>query len=328
MLEKWGLSYEALSEVNPGLLIPRISGFGQIGPYRDRPGYGFLVDAVGGMLHINGYTDRAPVRAAVPVTDMTTGIYGAFGVVMALLSRGQTGKGQCIDVGLYESAFSLMESHVAPLSEAGQGRHACGLAPAGQHTPQPLCGARRQHRHGGHERFGLPPARRGHEAAAARRGPAIYDGPGACAQPGCAGRGHLGVDAHFHALRARRPAAVQRCPGITHLHDSRLFNDPHYAARGTIAHVPDGDGEPITMPAPVPWLSDTPAMIHHAGRSIGADTTAVLRELVGIGGCMRPASCSTPVGRHLPRHSQEPNNLILSPYERLRHFLPRLSDLQ
>jgi crotonobetainyl-CoA:carnitine CoA-transferase CaiB-like acyl-CoA transferase len=68
-----------------------------------------------------------------------------------------------------------------------------------------------------------------------------------------------------------------------------IFNDPRYAARGTIAHVPDGDGDPITMPAPVPSLSDTPAVIRHAACSIGADTTGALRELAGIGGCMRPA---------------------------------------
>ena len=118
-LEKWGLGYEALARDFPALVMLRISGYGQSGPYRERPGYGFLGDAVGGLLHINGYPDRAPVRAAVPVTDMFTATYGALGVTMALLSRKSTGKGQCIDAALYETAFSLMEEHVPAFDKLG-----------------------------------------------------------------------------------------------------------------------------------------------------------------------------------------------------------------
>jgi crotonobetainyl-CoA:carnitine CoA-transferase CaiB-like acyl-CoA transferase len=111
-LEKWGLGYAELSAINPGLVMARISGFGQDGPYRERPGYGFLGDAVSGLLGITGFPDRPPVRAAVPVTDMLTAIYTAFGIMMALRVRDRTGRGQCIDATLYESSFSLMESHV------------------------------------------------------------------------------------------------------------------------------------------------------------------------------------------------------------------------
>ena len=118
-LEKWGIGYEQLSARNPQLIMVRISGFGQSGPYRERPGYGFLGDAVGGMLHINGYPDRPPVRAAVPVTDMLTAVYGALGAVMALLARGKTGRGQIVDAALYESSFSLMESHVIAYDQLG-----------------------------------------------------------------------------------------------------------------------------------------------------------------------------------------------------------------
>ena len=133
-LEKWGIGYDALRAMNPRLIMVRISGFGQTGPYRDRPGYGFLGDAVGGLLHINGYPDRPPVRAAVPVTDMVTGLYGALGAVMALLARKDSGQGQLVDAALYESSFSLMESHVPAYEKLGHvamraGTHLPGSTP-------------------------------------------------------------------------------------------------------------------------------------------------------------------------------------------------------
>ena len=118
-MERWGLGYDDLVRLNPKIVMIRISGFGQTGPYRDRPGYGFLGDAVGGLLHITGQPDGPPVRAAVPITDMVTGLYAAFGGVMALLVREKTGRGQCVDAALYESAFSLMESHIPAFEKLG-----------------------------------------------------------------------------------------------------------------------------------------------------------------------------------------------------------------
>ena len=282
-LEKWGLGPEALEALNPGLIIVRISGFGQTGPYRDRPGYGFLGDAVGGMLHINGYPDRAPVRAAVPVTDMTTGIYGAFGVVMALLSRQKTGKGQCIDATLFESAFSLMESHVAPFEKLGKVAMRAGSRLPGS-TPNNL----------------FPTNDVGYIAMAAASDSVFRRLATVMQQP------QLALDERFSTGMARvrnqdtldeiisdwtRTFSLSDLEPMLQANDvpasriytmADIFEDPHYASRGAIAHVTGGEFDSVAMPAPVPRLSGTPGVIRHAGGAVGCDTAAVLRELAAV----------------------------------------------
>src|SRR6185436_1367307 len=118
-LERWGLGYEALSKVNPALVMVRISGYGQDGPYASRAGYGVIGEAISGLRHVTGDPDRPPARIAVSITDYITGLYAAFGAVMALLARGKTGKGQCIDSALYECAFSFMEPHIPAFEKLG-----------------------------------------------------------------------------------------------------------------------------------------------------------------------------------------------------------------
>lgn len=283
-LEKWGLSPEALQRANPGLVIVRISGFGQTGPYRDRPGYGFLGDAVGGMLHINGFPDRAPVRAAVPVTDMVTGLYAAFGAVMALLARRSTGRGQIVDAALYESAFSLMESHVAPYEMLGKIAVRAGSRLPGS-TPN-----------------NLYPTGDGHHIAMAAASDSVFR-----RLAGVMGEESLGTDPRFATGLARvahqdeLDAILSKwTSGFTlmeleHLLQSNdvpasriftmsdVFADPHYAARETIAHAGGGEiEEDIAMPAPVPRLSTTPGRIRHAGGRTGQDTVAVLRDMLAM----------------------------------------------
>src|SRR6185312_13704321 len=118
-LEKWGLGYAELSRDNPGLVMVRISGFGQSGPYSDRAGYGVIGEAVSGLRHVTGDPDRPPSRVAVSITDYITGLYAAFGAVMALLARGKTGRGQYVDSALYECAFSFMEPHIPAFQKLG-----------------------------------------------------------------------------------------------------------------------------------------------------------------------------------------------------------------
>jgi crotonobetainyl-CoA:carnitine CoA-transferase CaiB-like acyl-CoA transferase len=282
-LEKWGLGYEELSRQNPGLVMVRISGFGQTGPYRDRPGYGFLGDAVGGLLHINGYPDRAPVRAAVPVTDMTTGIYAAFGVVMALLSRQKTGHGQCIDAALFESAFSFMESHIPAFEKLGKIATRAGSRLPGS-TPNNL----------------FPTKDNGYIAIAAASDSVFRRLANVMKQP------DLALDSRFSTGLARvqhqdaldeiisawtqlfrlieLEALLQNndVPASRIFTIEDIFNDAHFAARGMIADVAGGELDTVAMAGPVPRLSATPGKIRHAGRAIGSDTAAILSEMAGI----------------------------------------------
>ncbi len=112
-MEKWGLSYEELSKVNPGLIMVRLSGYGQTGPYRDRPGFGSIGEAMGGLRYVTGYPDRAPVRVGISLGDAIASLYGVIGALMALRQRDVNGGiGQIVDVALYEAVFSFMESMV------------------------------------------------------------------------------------------------------------------------------------------------------------------------------------------------------------------------
>ena len=282
-LEKWGIGYEHLHAMHPGLVMVRISGFGQSGPYRDRPGYGFLGDAVGGMLHINGYPDRPPVRAAVPVTDMVTALYGAFGAVMALLSAKQTGKGQVVDASLYESSFSLMESHVPAFDQLGHIAMRAGSRLPGS-TPNNL----------------YPTADGGYIAMAASSDPVFRRLAAVIGRPG------LGEDPRFATALARvenqdlldpilsewtRGFSLETLEPTLQRNDvpasrvftmADIFGDPHFAAREAIVRVADDDLGSVAMAAPAPKLSETPGEITHAGREIGADTISVLHRLAGM----------------------------------------------
>jgi len=109
-LEKWNLGYDVLAKENPKLIMVRLSGFGQTGPYKDRVGFGAIGESMGGIRYVSGYPDRAPVRVGISIGDSLAAMYGAMGALMALHHRHKTGKGQVVDVALYEAVFSMMES--------------------------------------------------------------------------------------------------------------------------------------------------------------------------------------------------------------------------
>jgi len=282
-LEKWGIGYEQLSALNPKLIMVRISGFGQTGPYRERPGYGFLGDAVGGMLHINGYPDLPPVRAAVPVTDMLTAVYGALGAVMCLLSRGVTGKGQVVDAALYESSFSLMESHVIAYDQLGVVANRAGTRLPGS-SPNSL----------------YPTADGEHIAMAASSDPVFKR----LAQT--MGQSELSEDPRFSSAMARvehqdvlddligqwtstmpindLEALLQQrdVPASKVFTMADIFQDSHFHARQSIVRAPHDALGPVAMAAPAPRLSATPGEVRHAGRHVGANTREVLSKMGGF----------------------------------------------
>ena len=281
-LERWGLGYDDLSRVNPGLVMVRISGFGQTGPYGQRAGYGVIGEAVSGLRHITGDPDRPPSRVAVSLTDYITGLYGAFGATMALLARGRTGRGQYIDTALYECAFSFMEPHIPAYDKLGVVAMRAGSR-LPDSTPNNLFVSRdRQFIH------------------ITAMGDATFR-----RLAGCMGSPGLADDERFRDARDRSSHhealddIIAQWAGTLDLADlearlheagvpatriftiADIFGDPHYRARGMIARVPDEDLGDVAMAAPVPRLSATPGAIRHAGRRVGQDTRRVLHEVAG-----------------------------------------------
>jgi crotonobetainyl-CoA:carnitine CoA-transferase CaiB-like acyl-CoA transferase len=282
-LEAWGLGYEDLRAINPALVMVRISGFGQTGPYSRRPGYGVTSEATSGLRHLTGDPDRPPARVAVSLTDYITGLYAALGAVMSLLARMRSGEGQCVDAALYESAFSFLEPHVPAYAKLGHVATRAGSR-LPDHTPNNLYAAADEqfvHITAGSdsifkrlaevmgepelladERFATAVARSLHEdeideiiAAWAHR--------------------YSGIDLEEALLDAGIPAAR-----IFTLAD--IFRDPHFAARGMLQTVPDEELESVTLTGVVPKLSATPGEIRWSGRRPGQDTRAVLGQIAGL----------------------------------------------
>jgi formyl-CoA transferase len=125
-MEKWGLSYEALSADNPGLIMARVSGFGQTGPYSQRAGYGLIGEAMGGLRYVTGEPDRAPARAGISIGDSLAAMHSVMGIMMALHHKEKTGKGQVIDAALYESVLAVMENLVTEYDLTGYVRERSG----------------------------------------------------------------------------------------------------------------------------------------------------------------------------------------------------------
>ncbi|MGE5616122.1 MAG: CaiB/BaiF CoA transferase family protein [Bacillota bacterium] len=281
-LEKWGLGYDELSKINPGLVMVRISGFGQTGPYSERAGYGVIGEAVSGLRHITGDPDRPPSRVSVSITDYITGLYGAFGAVMALLARGKSGRGQYIDSALYECAFSFMEPHIPAFEKLGIVAQRTGSR-LPDSTPNNLYVSRdRQFIHitaMGDAVFrrlvecmgqpGLAEDARFKDAVERSRNHAAIDD---LIGEWCAGRDLAELEAMLH--KAGVPATR-----IFTMAD--IFRDPHYAARGAIVQAPDEELGSVAMAAPVPRLSETPGRLRHAGHRIGQDTRRILGDVAG-----------------------------------------------
>ena len=284
-LEGWGLGWDDLSRANPRLVMVRISGFGQDGPYASRPGYGVICEAVSGLRHLTGDPDRPPSRVAVSMTDYITGLHAAFGAVMALMARGATGRGQYIDAALYECAFNFMEPWIPAYEKLGHVANRTGSRLA-ESTPNNLYPT------GDGDFIHITAMadslfRRlaaGHGPARARRGRALLQGAGAQPPQRSPRRHHRAVDGGATAGRDRAQARGGRRAGNPHLYDCRHLQGPalrraaldrRRSRRATWASV--------AMAGVVPRLSATPGEIRHAGRAVGEDTRAVLAELLGLG---------------------------------------------
>lgn len=283
-LEKWGLGYAQLSARNPRLVMARISGFGQDGPYSQRAGYGVIGEAVSGLRHLTGDEDRPPSRVAVSMTDYITGLYAAFGVTLALFARERTGKGQCIDAALYECAFSFMEPWIPAFQKLGHVANRCGSR-LPESTPNNLYAS-------GDSQF----------IHITAMGDAVFRRlVHAMGEPGLAedarfraatdrSANHEALDDLIARWAAKHPLAHLEklladagVPATRIFTIADIFGDRHYRARNTIVEAPDDQLGGVAMANVVPRLSATPGRVRHAGRRTGQDTRRVLGEILGLG---------------------------------------------
>jgi formyl-CoA transferase len=279
-LEGWGLAPEALLELNPRLIVLRISGYGQSGPYRDRPGFGVVAEAMGGLRHLTAEPGRVPVRVGVSIGDTLAALHGVIGILVALQHRQQTGRGQVIDVALYEAVFNCMESLLPEYSAFGAVRGAAGSALPGIAPSNAYRCA-----DGGYALIA------GNGDSIFRRLMAVIDRPDLADDPALAdnaGRvarvaeiddaiGHWTAALSVEAVLAKLDAASVPAGRIYTVAD--IAADPHYKARGMLEEIRTDDGDTLTVPGIVPKLSATPGSHRRNAPALGQDTDDVLREL-------------------------------------------------
>jgi len=279
-LEGWGMDYETLSRENPGLVMLRISGYGQTGPYRDLPGFGAIGEAMGGLRHLTGEPDRVPVRCGISIGDTLASLHGTIGVLMALYHRKVNGgRGQVIDVALHEAVFNVMESLVPEYSAFGAIRE-----PAGSALP------------------GIAPSNAYRCADGvvliAGNGDSIFkrlmqviaredlgNAPDLANNAGRVARVQE-LDAAIEAwTHSRSVSEVLTALGEASVPAGRVYTakdiveDPHYRARDMILQQHTRDGHTLEVPGVVPKLMGTPGRVRSSAPKLGDDTDAVLADL-------------------------------------------------
>jgi formyl-CoA transferase len=283
-LEGWGLAPEALLDANPRLIVLRVSGYGQTGPYRDRPGFGSVAEAMGGLRHLTGEPGRVPVRVGISLGDTLAALHGVIGILMALQERQRSGRGQVIDVALYEAVFNCMESLLPEYSAFGAVRGPAGSAlPGIAPTNAYLCSD------GGYALIA------GNGDSIFRRLMAVIERPDLAADPALADNAGrvkrvAELDAAIGAWTAKRTTAeVLQALDEASVPAGKIYTiadiaeDPHYRARGMLQTIVLDDGSELTVPGVVPKFSRTPGGHRNNAPAIGQDTDDVLRE-VGLTG--------------------------------------------
>jgi formyl-CoA transferase len=279
-LESWGLDPNDLLKINPKLIVLRISGYGQTGPYRDKPGFGVVAEAMGGLRHLTAEPGLTPVRVGISIGDTLASLHGVIGILLALQERHTSGKGQIIDIALYEAVFNCMESLLPEYSAFGEVRQAAGSA-----LP------------------GIAPSnayqcRDGKYVLIAGNGDSIFK-----RLMQVIGREDLGQDAELGSNdgRVKRVDELDQAIGVwasqmtaeqvlealdqASVPAGKIFTvediakDPHYHARGMIETIQMKDGSTLQVPGIVPKLSRTPGSIKSLAPEVGEQTDQILNEI-------------------------------------------------
>ena len=275
-LERWNLGWDALSAENPKLILVRISGYGQSGPYRERPGFAAVAEALAGLRYVTGFPDRPPARPNLSIGDTIAALHGVIGALMALHS----GRGQVVDVALYESVFNCMESLLPEYDAHGYVRERSGSALPGIAPSN------------------LYPCKDGSYVLIAGNADSLFkrlmaaigredlrDDPKLARNDGRAAQMDLIDEAIAAWTSKRKQKDVLEAMEAAEVPAGRIYSaadiaaDPHYAARGMLEQIVANDGEPLKVPGIVPKLSATPGAIRSAAPRLGEHTDEVLRSL-------------------------------------------------
>jgi formyl-CoA transferase len=279
-LEKWNLGWDELSRENPKLILVRISGYGQSGPYRERPGFAAIAEAVGGFRHVNGFPDRPPARPNLSLGDTLASLHSVIGALMALHEVKKGNKGQIVDVALYESVFNVMESMLPEYDAGGYVRERSGSALPGI-APSNLypCkgGAYVLIAGNADSLFRRLMTAIGREDL--RDDPALARNDGRAAQMERIDGAIAEWTRRFSREEVLEAMEKAEVPAGRIYSAADIAADPHFAARGMIQEVIAGDGEPLKVPGIVPKLSDTPGAIRSAAPKLGEHTDEVLRSI-------------------------------------------------
>jgi crotonobetainyl-CoA:carnitine CoA-transferase CaiB-like acyl-CoA transferase len=284
-MEKWGMGFEELKRINPKLILARVSGYGQTGPYAHKPGYANVAEGFSGMRYVTGFPDRPPARPNLSMGDTLAGLHAAFGILLSLYTRDAKGgaRGQVVDVAIYEACFNMMESLIPEYDKLGeirqrQGAKISGIVPTSTY-----------------------PTRDGKYIIIGGNGDSIYN-----RLMIAAGREDLANDPRLATNEGR----VEHEPMLdaaleawtrSHTYDELItvleqagvpsgpiysaediVNDPHYQAREMFEDVTICDGETVKLPTFVPKLSETPGKTEWVGPPLGAHNQEVYGNLLGM----------------------------------------------
>jgi formyl-CoA transferase len=282
-MERWGLGWEALSEINPRLVMVRVTGFGQTGPYAKRAGYGAIGEAMGGLRYVVGDPSSPPSRMGISIGDELAAMHACMGALMAVHARERTGRGQVVDSAIYESVLNMMESLVTEWDVAGYRRERTGailpnVAPSNVY----------------------PTADGKLLLIAANQDTVFRRLAGAMGRPGLAEDARYATHGARGAHQAELDALIGDWTRTVPLEDLEalltehgvpcgliyraedMLSDPHFRAREAIVEVAHPDFGPMRMQNVAPRLSDTPGAVRHVGPALGEHTDDVLGSLLGI----------------------------------------------
>jgi crotonobetainyl-CoA:carnitine CoA-transferase CaiB-like acyl-CoA transferase len=281
-MEKWALGPEDIKPDNPGLIYARISGYGQTGPFSQKPGYASVTEGYAGFRYINGHKDEPPVRPNISLGDTVAAIHAALGVTLAIIQRYHSNEGQVVDVALYESVFNLLEGIIPEYDGAGlirepSGSTITGIVPTNTYR----CADGKFVVIGGNGDSIFKRLMLEAERPDIANDPALAQNPGRVIHQQRIDDALSGWCAAHTSTEIIDRLETAKVPVGPIYNVADMLEDPHYNARGLFETV-EIDGEPLKIPAIMPRLSDSPGGTEWPGGDVGAHTHEVLSELLGM----------------------------------------------